>query len=120
MYKVSNTSGRLNLRAGPGTIYKRLGAYKKDTEVIVLAKATEKWYEVTAPDGKHGYMSASYLSYVRTEGRNIAKDTVIEAKQLRDQPFRIYRTVPSLDGVTVYARHIFYDLMDNMILSYTP
>ena len=39
---------------------------------------------------------------------------------MRDQPFRIYRVVPTLTQVEVYARHIFYDLMDNMILSYKP
>ena len=45
---------------------------------------------------------------------------VIESRQLRDQPFRIYRVVPELDKVTVYARHIFYDLLDNMIKSLKP
>ena len=34
--------------------------------------------------------------------------------------FRIYRVVPELDKITVYARHIFYDLLDNMIHSYKP
>lgn len=29
------------------------------------------------------------------------------------QPFRIYRTRPDMDGITVNARHIFYDLLDN-------
>ena len=38
----------------------------------------------------------------------------------RDQPFRIYRVVPELDKVTVYARHIFYDLLDNMLKSLKP
>ena len=38
----------------------------------------------------------------------------------RDQPFRIYRVVPELDKITVYARHVFYDLMDNMIRKYEP
>ena len=40
--------------------------------------------------------------------------------QLRDQPFRIYRVVPELDKITVYARHVFYDLMDNMVRKYEP
>lgn len=35
-----------------------------------------------------------------------------------NQPFRIYRTSLGLDGITVYARHIFYDLLDNMVLKY--
>lgn len=31
------------------------------------------------------------------------------------QPFRIYRVVPNLDSVKVYAHHIFYDLLDNFV-----
>lgn len=29
------------------------------------------------------------------------------------QPFRIYSVRPSMDGISISARHIFYDLMDN-------
>ena len=121
VYKVSTRRDPLRLRSGTGTKYKILGKYKKGTEVIVLAKTTSSWYEVSCPDGKHGYMSASYLTYVRTlpAPKQAAKE-VVEARQLRDQPFRIYRVVPDLNKVTVYARHVFYDLMDNMIKSYAP
>ena len=35
------------------------------------------------------------------------------------QPFRIYRVVSTLDNITVYARHIFYDLLDNFIIGFT-
>ncbi len=45
---------------------------------------------------------------------------MVESHQLRDQSFRIFRVVPTLTEVTVFARHIFYDLMDNMILNYSP
>ena len=121
VYRVSTRRDPLRLRSGTGTKYKILGKYKKGTEVIVLAKTTSSWYEVSCPDGKHGYMSASYLTYVRTlpAPKQAAKE-VVEARQLRDQPFRIYRVVPDLNKVTVYARHVFYDLMDNMIKSYAP
>ena len=83
------------------------------------------WYEVTCPDGRHGYMSSEYLTHVRTEQQSVQVDVgfqnqVIEPRQLRDQPFRIYRVAPELDKVTVYARHIFYDLLDNMIKSLKP
>lgn len=30
------------------------------------------------------------------------------------QPFRIYYVKPTMDGITVNARHIFYDLLDNL------
>ena len=81
--------------------------------------------EVTAPDGKHGYMASQYLTFQRTETQTVQTNVgfhnqVIESRQLRDQPFRIYRVVPELDKVTVYARHIFYDMLDNMIKSLKP
>ena len=125
IYKITTKSGPLHLRSGTGTNYKILGKYKKGREVIVLNKTTSSWYEVTAPDGKHGYMASQYLTFQRTETQTVQTNVgfhnqVIEARQLRDQPFRIYRVVPELDKITVYARHIFYDLLDNMIKSLKP
>ena len=125
IYKITTKSGPLHLRSGTGTNYKILGKYKKGREVIVLNKTTSSWYEVTAPDGKHGYMASQYLTFQRTETQTVQtnvgfRNQVIEARQLRDQPFRIYRVVPELDKVTVYARHIFYDMLDNMIKSLKP
>ena len=125
IYKITTKSGPLHLRSGTGTNYKILGKYKKGREVIVLNKTTSSWYEVTAPDGKHGYMASQYLTFQRTETQTVQtnvgfRNQVIEARQLRDQPFRIYRVVPELDKVTVYARHVFYDLLDNMIKSLKP
>ena len=125
IYKITTRSGPLHLRSGTGTNYKILGKYKKGREVIVLNKTTSSWYEVTAPDGKHGYMASQYLTFRRTETQTVQtnvgfRNQVIESRQLRDQPFRIYRVVPELDKVTVYARHIFYDLLDNMIKSLKP
>lgn len=125
IYKITTKSGPLHLRSGTGTNYRILGKYKKGREVIVLNKTTSSWYEVTAPDGKHGYMASQYLNFQRTETQTVQtnvgfRNQVIEARQLRDQPFRIYRVVPELDKVTVYARHIFYDLLDNMVKSLKP
>ena len=121
VYKVATSSGTLRLRSGTGTKYKILANYKKGTEIIVLAKTTSSWYEVSCPDGKHGYMSSQYLAYVRTEtSAATATGSVIQPRQLREQPFRSYRVVPELTQITVYARHVFYDLMDNMIKKYEP
>ena len=125
IYKVSTQRDPLRLRSGPGTDYRILGKYAKETEIIVLDKSNSGWYEVTCPDGKHGYMSSEYLTYVRTDtGLNQSNvgfhNQTIQSRQLRDQPFRIYRVVPELDKVTVYARHVFYDLLDNMIQSLKP
>ena len=113
--------GTLRLRSGPGTKYKVLATYKNGSFVQVIAKTNSSWYEVTASDGKHGYMSTTYLVLDHMEGSaSAATSSVVDARQLRDQPFRIYRVVPELDKITVYARHVFYDLLDNMIKSYKP
>ena len=121
IYCVSTRRDPLRLRSGTGTKYRILGKYKKGTQVVVLEKTTGDWYEVSCPDGKRGYMAAQYLTCVRTESAPAtAVSEVVEPKMLRDQPFRIYRVVPELDKITVYARHIFYDLLDNMIQSLKP
>ena len=94
--------------------------YRARTEVAVISKS-DPWYEVIGPDGKHGWMYGPYLRYVRTESSAEAAEAEIrQPKALREQPFRIYRVVPELDKITVYARHIFYDLLDNMVKSYKP
>ena len=121
IYKITTRSGTLRLRSGPGTKYKILASYKKGSFVQLIAKTNGSWYEVTAPDGKHGYMSTDYLTFDHREGSaSQAVSSTVEERQLRDQPFRIYRVVPEFDKITVYARHIFYDLLDNMIQSYKP
>ena len=118
---ASVRGGTLRMRNGPGDKYKVLANYKNGSIVQVLNKTNSSWYECTAPDGKHGYFSTKYLALERTEtSYEAAVNSVVESRQLRDQPFRIYRVVPSLDKITVYARHIFYDLLDNMIASVKP
>ncbi|MDD3394168.1 MAG: phage tail protein [Anaerotignum sp.] len=48
----------------------------------------------------------------------IEKGRIIFASTPRGkQPFRIYYVNPTLDGIKVNARHIFYDLLDNLCLS---
>lgn len=121
IYKVTTGGMRLYLRAKPSQSAKGIHAYKPNTEVALIAKTNAQWYEVTTPDGKHGYMWAGNLTYVRTETTGAAaEETIKEPTILREQPFRIYRIVPTLTNITVYARHIFYDLMDNMVSNYAP
>ena len=119
--EASVRGGTLRLRTGPGEGYSVLKQYANGTEVQVLSRTNAQWYEVVLPDGKRGYMSTTFLRYVRTEGSvSEAVNAVVDARQLRDQPFRIYRVVPELGKLTVYARHIFYDLLDNMVKSLRP
>lgn len=118
---ASVRKGTLRLRSGPGTNHPVLASYKNGSVVQVLSKTNSSWYEVTAPDGKRGYMSTKYLKLDHVEGSvTAAVSSVVQPRQLRDQPFRIYRVVPELDKVTVCARHIFYDLLDNMVRSVKP
>ena len=74
IYKVTTQRDPLRLRSGTGTRYRILGKYKKGTEVIVVNKTTSSWYEVTCPDGRHGYMSSEYLTHVRTEQQSVQVD----------------------------------------------
>ena len=120
IYKVNTKRNPLVLRSCLEAKYKKLGKYKKGKEVIVLEKTTDTLWEVVCPDGKRGYMPAASLAFVRNASQYAdATGEVIEPRQLRDQPFRIYRVVPELDKVTAYARHIFYDLLENMVKTLT-
>ena len=84
-------------------------------------RSVSTWYKVTAYDGVTGYIPAYCASNVyHSSTITTIVGEVVESRQLRDQPFRIYRVVPELNKVTVYARHIFYDLLDNFIKSYKP
>ena len=121
VYKVNTKKNSLKLRSASGKKYKSLGKYKKGTNVIVIEKTTSSIYEVVCPDGARGFMESKYLAYVETiSALSDLTEAVLEPRQLRDQPFRIYRVVPELTKVTAYARHIFYDLLDNMVQKYTP
>ena len=114
--EASVRGGTLRLRTGPGEGYSVLKQYANGTEVQVLSKTNAQWYEVVLPDGKRGYMSTTFLRYVRTEGSvSEAVNTVVASRQLRDQPFRIYRVVPELSKVTVYALAEYMDLKPDTI-----
>jgi len=117
---VSNSIG-LNLYSRASASSVCLGAYRNATEVQVLDKSNASYYEVMMPDGKRGYMPKGNLLLLRTEPSSAAATAaVVQASQTREQPFRIYRIVPSLTEVEVYARHLSYDLMDNMLYQYKP
>ena len=94
-------------------------SYPTEPAPTGYTRTVNTWYRVCA-NGHNGYTPAGGLSnvYYSQDVQTIIGETV-ESRQLREQPFRIYRTVPELDKITVYARHIYYDLADNMVLSYT-
>lgn len=50
--------------------------------------------------------------------QRIEKEKIIIASTPRGlEPFRIYQVQPTMTAITVNARHIFYDLLDNLIVS---
>ena len=113
--------GLLNLWSRATRSSPSLAKYKTGQEVQVISTANPDFFEVIAPDGKRGWMGSEYLVFVRTEITNVtATGQIVAPRQLRDQPFRIYRIVPELTQVTAFARHLSYDLMDNMIYAYKP
>ena len=86
IYKITTKSGPLHLRSGTGTNYRILGKYKKGREVIVLNKTSSSWYEVTAPDGKHGY-------HLAKDARDYAVKYFEKRWQTRDETFANAREV---------------------------
>ncbi len=110
-----NIDERVALRAGPSQGDRLLHAYKRGTEVVVLDKPAGNYWEVVTPDGRHGWMWHRFLTYVKTESGAAAQEEIREARALREQPFRIYRIEPGIDTVTVSARHVFYDLAENLL-----
>jgi len=122
VYRISiSGSARLKLYSRASSTSICLGAYRDAALVQVLDSSHVSFCEVITPDGKRGYMAKGSLLHLRTEASCAAASaTVVQASQTRDQPFRIYRIVPSLTSVEVYARHLSYDLMDNMLYQYKP
>ena len=59
-YRVTAPSG-LRMRSGPGTGYKILRVYPLGTIVTLVNAYSGAWYQVTAPDGRTGYMSTAWL-----------------------------------------------------------
>lgn len=121
IYRIYKTGAQLKLYSKPSTSSYCIGRYSNRTEVQVLSKTNPSYFEVITPDGKRGYLASADLLYQRTaSSADQASHEILVPAQAREQPFRIYRVVPELTQVSVYARHLSYDLMDNMIYSYKP
>lgn len=61
------TADLLNVRAGAGTGYARLGTLNKDTEVTVLDRSVSGWYMISG-GGLSGYVSADYVEINSSAG----------------------------------------------------
>ena len=58
--------GWLRLREGASAASKTISAYYTGTTVTILG-GSGNWYQVRTPDGKTGYMSATYLTITHTQ-----------------------------------------------------
>lgn len=74
----------------------------------VIAEELNGAYELTM---EHPYDETD--KWKRIAGEKIILADTPKGKQ----PFRIYNVKPDMDKITVNARHIFYDLLDNFILN---
>ena len=117
IYTIATRKSRLRLRSGPGTNYKCLGYYAKGSKVTLITQTNASWYEVTAPDGKHGWMSADYLSFSHNQTVGSVTTEIFRDLPMRPQPFDIYAIDPGLDAISVKARHVFYRLAENLVCS---
>lgn len=123
IYKVqTNTGANLHLRQGPSTSTAILSKYRPGTEVVVLSQASGWGQVIVCSSGATGYMSMQYLVYVRDETETIEGDApgperVVYPVQSRMQLFRIFKVERDAAEreVRVEARHIFYDLLGNVV-----
>ena len=129
IYKVqTNTGANLHLRQGPSTSTAILSKYRPGTEVVVLSQASGWGQAIVCSSGATGYMSMQYLVYVRDETETIEGDApgperVVYPVQSRMQLFRIFKVERDAAEreVRVEARHIFYDLLGNVVKNeYAP
>ncbi|HIT31970.1 MAG TPA: SH3 domain-containing protein [Candidatus Enterenecus stercoripullorum] len=77
------TDGPLNVRAGAGTSYDRVGTLQKGDIVTVTDQSTEGWYGVTCGD-IDGYVSSEYISFdldaVEDEAPETGADNSVDAE----------------------------------------
>lgn len=113
---------RLRLRQGPSTSAKVLGSYRSGTQVSKLGEENG-WMRVQLIEGGAvGWMSKTYLRYVRTDTIEEG-GSVTEPATARDQLFRIVQVKRNTNERqrTVIAQHISYDLKGVIVASdYSP
>ena len=103
-----------------GTVLKKYySSYPTDPVPTGYTRTIAMWYKVHVDNGQTGYTQGGISNTYHSQDLKTIVGETVHPKQYRDQPFRIYRIVPELDRITVYARHIFYDLLDYMVKSYT-
>lgn len=109
----------LSIRAEPSLQAAILESVPEYTEIVHTGETAQndEWLQFITPSGTCGWAPHWYVEYVRPYVPEETDGAVIEARQVRDQLFRIHAVDQSEDGtaVTAQARHITYDMMYNPI-----
>lgn len=88
--------GWLRLREGASAASKTISAYYTGTTVTILG-GSGNWYQVRTPDGKTGYMSATYLTITGSiTGGQVDENTAATVKSGNGKPVRL-RSGPSVN-----------------------
>ena len=120
---TSGTGGYVRIYTKANTDSKVLQKLRNGVEFIYHGDIGSNWVKGTSAEGNTGYLYKANVRYKRTEPEvpgSPAYNTVVQPRQVREQLFRIYDRAISQDGmsVTVRARHLSYDLTDNVIKTY--
>ena len=75
--------GGLNARGGPGTTYKKVGAFPNGTK-LMIHKETAGWYYVDGPRLKGVWVSKQYVSETSTQGYGYLSKTDVKAQTTQD------------------------------------
>ena len=98
----------LNVRSGPGTNYGVMASVTKGTTVTILNVGSNGWNQIQLPNGKTGYVSATYLTASSAstaapiDGAAASIGTVINATLLnvRSGPGTSYSVKTGISGGT--------------------
>lgn len=127
VYAVSKKSA--NTYAKTSTKATKYSVLKKGAEVVLLETPSKGWYKVcVVSGGQICYVQSKMFKFSRTQTETVSGGRIVGARvvsgvQSSDQLFRVYSVETNSDDgtVTVKARHIFYDLMHDVVAQeYAP
>ncbi|MED2970747.1 SH3 domain-containing protein [Fictibacillus sp. B-59209] len=81
---VDVTSGKLNVRSGPGTQYKVIGSHKDNTRLTIYSQTKSGWSKIKY-NKKNGYVATKYLRFYHTMSRTEAKNITDKAISLQNK-----------------------------------
>lgn len=76
-------NGGLNARGGPGTTYKKVGAFPNGTKLKIHREMTG-WYYVDGPSLKNVWVSKQYVAETSTQGYGYLSKTDVKAQTTKD------------------------------------